>query len=46
MTKQELLEALESMPDEAIICMDCGFINLIEACNIKYNSSQNIIIIE
>ena len=46
MNKQELIEALESMPDEALICMDCGFMNLIEVSSVKYDPSQNIIVVK
>jgi len=46
MSKQELLEALESMPDDAVLFVDGGFYNLVEVSNVKYDPSQNIIVIE
>lgn len=45
MNKQELIEILESMPEEAVLFMDGGFMNLIEVQNVKYDSDQNIIVI-
>lgn len=45
MTKQEFIEQIENMPDEANIFIEVGFINLIEADSVNYDSDQNIIVI-
>nr|DAU82783.1 MAG TPA: hypothetical protein [Caudoviricetes sp.] len=46
MSKQEFIETLESMPDDAVLFVDGGFYNLVEVSNVKYDPSQNIIVIE
>ncbi len=45
MDKQALIKALETMPDEATICLDGGYVNLLEAEDVIYDPDQNIIII-
>lgn len=45
MTKQEFIEQIENMPDEANIFIEAGYINLIEADSVNYDSDQNIIVI-
>lgn len=46
MDKKALIKAIENMPDEAGVFIDAGFFNLIEVNNVKYDSDQNIIVIE